>query len=220
MTVLRYCCYLNLLCGLIYLGILPARAYASSDPPQSLCTAVNAQGAGRAGVVLLQHTFEGGFQDLAIAFSGEHGLVYKRVTFGGPKAPHCHYQAMGLAKGGDWGWHITWVAEGSPILYYARMDGEAWVSSPTKKLNKNVHIHGQPLILTDEQKVWIVWYEKYMDNKAIYAVYSGDEGRSWNDSRLLLETSSDIGYLRFNHDDGKPSLIWGNDAERLPLPEQ
>jgi len=56
----------------------------------------------------------------------------KRVTFIST-ASACHIQPIALERGGDWGWHLVWT-EGDAGVFYARMDGEAWVSSPKKKI--------------------------------------------------------------------------------------
>lgn len=219
MNLFRRCFNFSLFWVLIYTNAALATEVTTKTELKSLCAIAKAQEPGVAVVALLQHEFDGGVQDIAMAVSNESGLDIKRVTFGGSTVPECHYNAMALARGGDWGWHLVWITERSAILSYARMDGEAWVSSPTKKLGKEAHVDGQPLILTFEQKVWIVWQGHNAGPNKVYAVYSDDEGRSWHDVQLLMQTSSDIGHLRLNVKEGRPSLLWGEKAEVLPLPE-
>lgn len=169
-------------------------------------------------VYLWQHTFADGVQDLAMAKvrTGE-ALDVKRVTFGGSKAPGCHYQSLAIVRGGSWGWHLLWQDAGSAVLRYARMDGDAWVSSPTKKLSANARPAAPPVILPLEQQLWVVWYESDTGINKIYAVFSDDEGRSWNDARLVAETVNLPGDLQLTLKGSKPYLIGQGVAEGVSL---
>jgi len=169
-------------------------------------------------VYFWQHTFADGVQDLAMARvrTGE-ALDAKRVTFGGSVAPGCHYKTLAIARGGNWGWHLLWLAEGSPVLRYARMDGDAWVSSPTKKLSANAHPVTQPAILSFDQQLWVVWYESNAGINKIYAVFSDDEGRSWGDVKLVAETVNPPGDLQLLLKGNKPYLIGQGIAEGIAL---
>lgn len=192
-----------------------------SNQPKSLCAVVNAQDSNEAGAMLFQYEFEGGAHDLAMVLSNKASSEVKRVTFGGSSDRVCHYKAMALARGGDWGWHLAWVVSGTAILSYARMDGAAWVSSPIKKLSKNAHVVGQPVILTFEQKVWVVWIEADGSLNKVYAVYSDDEGRSWVEAKLLTQTSKStvLGKLFLDIRESQPYLVLGEKAEATLLPE-
>ena len=218
MTALRYLMNCQFLLGLIFSnGVWSAEM--QSNEPQSFCAVANVQDASGEGAILFQYAFEGGTHDLAMRLSDKTSDI-KRVTFGGSLAPECHYKALALARGGDWGWHLAWVAKDAAILSYARMDGVAWVSSPTKKLSKNAHIVGQPLIVTFEKKVWIVWIEADGSLNKIYAVYSDDEGRSWEEAKLLIQTSATVGQLFLDIRAKTPYLVWGEKQEATLLPER
>ncbi len=189
----------------------------------SFCPSVHATNQNNQAVYFFQHMFEDSAQDLAMALPREDSLLdIKRVTFGGSATPRCHYKALALARGGDWGWHLAWVAAGSSTLSYARMDGEAWVSSPTKKLSKNALLAGQPAILTWEQQVWIVWQGAGEQEDSLFAVFSADEGRSWQEAKLIAKVSGnrDLGKLdklQLVVKEQKPYLIWDDATEVVPL---
>jgi hypothetical protein len=193
-------------------------AHGSMVNLKSVCPLVQSNLPNRPSVFFFQYQFEDGTQDLAMAIPSEGGAFdIKRVGFGGAKESKCHYQSMALTRGGDWGWHLAWVVEGSAVLSYARMDGEAWVSSPTKKLSKNVHLAGQPAILTWEQQVWIVWQGAGEKDGSLFAVFSADEGRTWQETKLISKNSGNSGKLQLITKENKPHLIWDGATEAVPL---
>lgn len=166
-----------------------------------------------------QHDFEGGVQDLAMAkpLTGE-SLNIKRVTFGGASSKACHYKSLAIAQGGEWGWHLAWFADNTSTVSYARMDGEAWVSSPTKKLSKNAQMADALAILTFAQQVWVVWLETKNNMHNVYTVFSNDEGRSWQEAKQLTQTSVDIRQLKLIIKEQQPYLIWDGEDNGVPLP--
>ncbi len=182
--------------------------------PQSLCPVVQAKNAQNESVIFLQHEFAGGVQNLALnLLSGQGGDNIKPVTFGSSTVAQCNYKTIALAAGGDWGWHLAWIVEGTSMLNYARMDGEAWVSSPTKKLSKNALVTDKLNILTLEKNVWIVW----VSSDGIYAIYSDDEGRTWHDEKRLTQLVSASDDFLLVIKEGKPHLSLNNKAEPLSL---
>ncbi len=207
----NYC--LNLL-YLLSLVSLSCAAELSVATPQSLCPVVQAKNAQNESVIFLQHEFSGGVQNLALyLLGGQGGDNVKPVTFGSSTVARCNYQSISLAAGGDWGWHLVWIADGASVLNYARMDGVAWVSSPTKKLSKNALATDKINILTFEKNVWIVW----VASDGIYAVYSDDEGRAWHDEKRLTQLVSASDDLLLVIKEGKPYLNLNNKAEPLSL---
>jgi len=180
---------------------------------KSLCVVAKANDPNGIEVSFFQHVFDNGMHDLAMAISNVSSTQdIKRVTFGGPTTPQCHYQAISLARGGDWGWHLIWVAESSTVLSYARMDGAAWVSSPVKKLSKTAYPSGRPAILTFEKKVWVVWRELDGSLSKVYVAYSDDEGRSWQDARLVSQASDAEGHFHLGVKEGKLLLLSGEQS--------
>ena len=102
----------------------------------------------------------------------------KQVTFGrGQAEPACYFKPLALEQGGDWGWHMLWV-EASGGLFYARMDGEAWVSSNPKHLTKLAAIN--PQFKLENQTITITWQQVESGVTANMQALSSDEGRSWD----------------------------------------
>lgn len=209
--------YSTLLCALLLTSNAMAGELVYSQPI-SLCPVAKVQDGHEPVALLWQQLFDDGVHDLAMALPRNGSpLDIKRVTFGGSITSKCHYPLLSLARGGDWGWHLAWVADGSSTLSYARMDGEAWVSSPTKKLSKNAQLAGQPVILTWEQLVWIVWQASDEQDASLFALFSADEGRSWQEAKLIAKGSgnsalSQLGKLQLVVKEQKPYLTWDGDA--------
>lgn len=222
MTIPQPFTYSTLLCALLFTSNAMAGDSVYSQPT-SLCPIAKAQDENIAVALLWQQLFDGGVYDLAMALPHEGSpLDIKRVTFGGLAASDCHYQSLALARGGDWGWHLAWVVAGSATLSYARMDGEAWVSSPTKKLSKNAQLAGQPAIFTWQQQVWVVWQGAGEQEGSLFAVFSADEGRSWQEAKLVAKVSgnralSKLSKLQLVVKEQKPYLSWDDATEFVPL---
>jgi hypothetical protein len=100
----------------------------------------------------------------------------KRVTFNrGDASISCYFQPIAFAQGGDWGWHMLWA---EPLgLYYARMDGEAWVSSNPKRFTKLMAIN--PQFKLENQTIAVTWQQVENGVTASLQALSSDEGRSW-----------------------------------------
>ena len=111
----------------------------------------------------------------------------KQVTFGrGQDQPACYFKPLAFVQGGEgekfWGWHLLW-SEGAPIantggLYYARMDGEAWVSSNPKRFTKLAPIN--PKFKLELDTVTVTWQQVENGLTANMQAISSDEGRSWD----------------------------------------
>jgi hypothetical protein len=87
---------------------------------------------------------------------------------------------LAFAQGGQneqyWGWHLLWAEPQG--LFYARMDGEAWVSSNPKRLSKLVPIN--PQFKLDGQNIIVTWQQVENGVTANMQALSSDEGRSWD----------------------------------------
>lgn len=130
-------------------------------------------------VSFTEASFADGTLDLAILVGEDR----HRVTFSLPvederKASNCRYQTLAISQGVNdqeqWGWHLAWAD--NQAIYYARMDGVAWVSSVPKKIKINeardLHFEQQQNLLT------LSW--KTADG-GCQQIVSDDEGRSWSD---------------------------------------
>jgi hypothetical protein len=158
--------------------ILPT-GVSAGDSRERDCPRAEAKGADGTQIEFRQYQFPDGTSDLILSQQGESGSMdIKRVTYGGGKTEGCHYKAVAIVPGGgdkQWGWHLAWA--GSLGIRYARMDGNAWVSSPPKRLStsgaNDVHLQ----VNGTELLIW--WREQNGDKTEIYQSVSHDEGRSW-----------------------------------------
>jgi hypothetical protein len=110
----------------------------------------------------------------------------KRVTFGRGQAQlTCYFKPLAFTQGGEaekfWGWHLLW-AEPHILetggLFYARMDGEAWVSSHPKSFTKLAPIN--PQFKLEKDTVTVTWQQVSNGVTVNMQAISSDEGRSWD----------------------------------------
>jgi hypothetical protein len=150
--------------------------------------------------VFKQYTFADGKLDLVIeqeqdspirSSSVDAPVEIRRVTFGRGNLSNneatkaCFFQPLAFAQGGlgkeYWGWHMLW-SEATGLqtggLYYARMDGKAWVSSLPKRLTKFAAI--KPQFKLENQTITVTWHQLENAAAANMQAISSDEGRSWD----------------------------------------
>lgn len=129
---------------------------------------------------LVQQTFADNQQDLAlIERTDTLTTAVHRITFGGRKSIEsraCSLQLLALQKGGHWGWHVLWQERDN--LFYLRVDGEAWVSSPPKKIAQLVT--GDVKFSINQETLTVNWQQIEQGLIAYLQAISNDEGRSWN----------------------------------------
>jgi len=186
---------------LIFILTAPSMLAMAADtgqalPQDALCKpSVQHQAGGD--VVVWQHRFDDGTFDLAIARlvgsePGQPGHI-TRLSFKGSKESVCHFPALAVMPGGDWGWHVAWSSSSRPGIYYARVDGEAWVSSLPKKLGDSVsnfvelgqkdglltlkYLNPNDVDLHDRSKLK---FPATANASASSTLISSDEGRSWD----------------------------------------
>ncbi|HZV98718.1 MAG TPA: sialidase family protein [Methylophilaceae bacterium] len=183
-------------------------------------------------VGLWRHLFEGGVRDHAIAEidpgkkidPGNKPLIH-RATFGNWKIDACPHHGPALARGGDWGWHMAWFdgeSESSKAgLYYARMDGAAWVSSPAKRFGDAERQAGHPALLSlnghNIEEVWLAWRELSDEGSQLRLAYSGDGGRSWDAARDIAATAGSADYPQLLSYQGRAYLAWNTAREGFRL---
>jgi hypothetical protein len=131
---------------------------------------------------LTQFGFDNNARDMAIIVHNVNlPAQIQRVTFNrGQAQPACYFKPLAFAQGGEgdkyWGWHMLWS---EPVgLFYARMDGEAWVSSNPKRLTKLAAIN--PQFKLDGQNIKVTWQQVEDGVTANRQALSSDEGRSWD----------------------------------------
>lgn len=193
-----------------------------ADSSCECCRIATASKPNGTAVVMWRHVFEGGERDHMMAEIPKIGETAKltRATFGHWKIDGCPHHGAALARGGDgvewWGYHMAYFdgKDKKPGLYYSRMDGEAWVTSPAKKFGDNAKQARHPALLSTGERVWLAWLESDADNtKKIMGMTSSDGGRSWSNAEVLLQTGvktdypqllqyKDTSYLAVNTADG------------------
>ncbi len=158
-------------------------------------------------VTMWRHVFEGNERDHNIAEipSDNSKPQPHRATFGHWKIDGCPHHGAALAAGGEgkdwWGYHMAYFDgnDASPGLYYSRMDGVAWASSPAKKFGNNKHQAGHPAILSlsgqkEDEQVWLVWREVEAKNYTIMGMFSDNGGRNWNEAKVLASANDKADY--------------------------
>ena len=146
---------------------------------ERLCGAVLAGPADNPQVTLTQQVFDGGLQELAIIYQDLNAnKKVTRLSFAGSKEASCHFPSFNLIKGDDWGWHVVWTSSANRGVFYARVDGEAWVSSLPKKISGQV---AEQVTIKEMQEKLIIT-AKYPANLNLSDenFISDDEGRNWD----------------------------------------
>ena len=129
-------------------------------------------------VLLTQKVFDGGFQELAIVHQEANAQEkVTRLSFAGSKENGCHFPAFSSLKGGEWGWHVVWTSSANQGVFYARVDGDAWVSSLPKRLSRDL---AEKVTISETQGQLIITM-RYSSNLDLHEqqFFSEDEGRSW-----------------------------------------
>jgi hypothetical protein len=167
-----------LFCAIVLLAIPVARVSAGAGQGRE-CPRAEAKGADGSQLEFRQFQFPDGTSDLILSCQAEDGTTdIKRVTYGGSKSDSCLFQSVAIVPGGgnqQWGWHLAWAGETG--LRYARMDGNAWVSSPPKRLSRVRSSEVRLQVNGNELLIW--WHEQHGDRIEIYQSVSHDEGRNW-----------------------------------------
>jgi hypothetical protein len=169
-------------------------------------------------VMMWRHLFEGGVRDHAIAkvSAQQNSPQIHRASFGHWKIDACPHHGPALAQGGDWGYHMAWFDGGDQAgLFYARMDGEAWVSSPAKRFGDSNSQAGHPALLSNGEQVWLAWKEINDTSSLVRLAKSIDGGRSWDASVILAQTQGRSDYPQLLLKDGVAYLAWNTEADGL-----
>jgi hypothetical protein len=190
-------------------------------------------------VALWRHVFEGSERDHMIAEipskeapkttaleANNHAVsdaVIRRATFGHWVIDGCPHHGAALASGGEganwWGYHMAYFDgnDKKPGLYYSRMDGVAWASSPPKKFGDNSKQAGHPALLAIGQQVWLVWREIKDGKSSIWGAYSEDEGKTWRDAKLLISATEKTDYPILVQYKNAPYLVWNTQQSGLQM---
>lgn len=176
-----------------------------------------------------RHVFEGSERDHMIAEipAADKTPNAKRATFGRWKIDGCPHHGAALASGGEgerwWGYHMAWFDGGNDdaskdaTLFYARMDGEAWVSSPAKKFGNMKRQAGHPALAAIGEQVWLVWREKDAGRTQIWGMQSDNEGRNWEAPKLLADAEGTADYPLLLQKGDALFLVWNTAGEGLKV---
>jgi hypothetical protein len=180
-------------------------------------------------VAMWRHVFEGSERDHMIAEipAATRAPDPKRATFGRWKIDGCPHHGSALASGGEgvrwWGYHMAWFDGGNDdagkdaTLLYARMDGEALVSSPAKKFGNMKKQAGHPALLAAGENVWLVWREKDAGKSQVWLMKSSDEGKSWDSPKMMADASGAADYPLLLQNAKTLFLIWNTVSEGLKV---
>lgn len=181
-------------------------------------------------VAMWRHVFDGGERDHMMAeipAQASQAAVLKRATFGRWIIDGCPHHGAALSRGGEnkdwWGYHMAWFDGGNDesdkdaSLFYARMDGEAWVSSPSKKFGNHQYHAGHPALLSMGDKVWLVWRESEAKHNSIIGMFSDDGGRNWGDAKVLTTSSGKVDYPQLLSSNNQVYLVWNTEKENLQV---
>ena len=169
-------------------------------------------------VMMWRHLFDGGVRDHAMAKIGvnEKSTKIHRASFGQWKINACPHHGPALAKGGDWGYHMAWFDGGDKAgLFYARMDGDAWVSSPAKRFGDANSQAGHPALISNGEQVWLAWKEMTDTASQVKLVKSDDSGRSWDSPVVISQTKGKSDYPQLLLKDGQAYLAWNSEIDGL-----
>lgn len=157
--------------------------------------------------VLWRAIFDGNERDHMMAEipkSGEATELH-RASFGHWQIDGCPHHGAAVTSGGQgekwWGYHLAYYdgQDKKPGLYHARMDGEAWASSVPKRIGNPQHQAGHPAILSINEKVWLVWREVHGSQHQLFGLFSDDDGKSWTEAKLLLNSETKLDYPQLLH---------------------
>jgi hypothetical protein len=166
-------------------------------------------------VALWRHVFEGSERDhmLAEIPKQTQRATMHRATFGHWQIDGCPHHGAAIASGGEgehwWGYHMAYFDgnDKNPGLYYSRMDGVAWVSSPAKKFGDNAKQAGHPAIISVDEHVWVVWREIKDGKYSVWGMLSNDEGKTWHAPKLWLSSTQKLDYPSLLLHQQQPYLI-------------
>ncbi|WP_036300257.1 sialidase family protein [Methylotenera sp. L2L1] len=178
-------------------------------------------------VAMWRHVFEGSERDHMMAEipANQTTPQPKRATFGRWKIDGCPHHGAALASGGEaeqwWGYHMAWFDGGNDeaglkaTLFYARMDGVAWVSSPSKKFGNMKKQAGHPALAAVGDSVWLVWREKDAGKSQIWLMKSTDDGKNWGVPSMIADTTGNADYPILLQKDKQIFLMWNTATEGL-----
>lgn len=117
--------------------------------------------------------------DLAISQPNENQVITRLSLQGATAHEGCDFVSLHAIPGGDWGWHIAWSSRQQAAAFYARLDAQAWVSSPPKRFSSPVK-DGQHPAPPQQVRLILSPQDLHLQLAPSQASFvSDDEGRTW-----------------------------------------
>lgn len=181
--------------------------------------------------VLWRHVFAGSERDHAMGEINRPGSGMSatpaiiRASYGRWKIDGCPHHGAALAVGEGFGYHLAYFdgAGDKPGLRLVRMDGEAWVTTPPRRIGDPEKNAGHPALLSVGEKVWLAWQERHSNGMDIVTMASLDGGKTWGLPTVAVHSAGKLDYPQWLNLRGQ-ALLAVNSAEKgllvLPFPQQ
>lgn len=147
--------------------------------------------------VLWRHVFAGQERDHAMAeIKANSKPVLMRASYGHWKIEGCPHHGAALATGEGFGYHLAYFdgAGDKPGLRVARMDSQAWVTSPPRRVGDASKHAGHPALASSGDHVWLAWREQSATGMEIWHMTSEDGGRTWRAPSKALSHQGPLDY--------------------------
>lgn len=171
--------------------------------------------------VLWRHVFAGSERDHAMAEIPRPGAgkaakpAIVRASYGRWKIDGCPHHGAALALGEGFGYHLAYFdgAGDKPGLRLVRMDGQAWVTTPPRRIGDAKKNAGHPALLSVGDKVWLAWQERSSEGMDIVTMASLDGGKTWGLPTVAVHSASKLDYPQWLNLRGQ-ALLAVNSAEK------
>jgi hypothetical protein len=179
--------------------------------------------------VLWRHVFAGSERDHAMAEINRPGAgkpakpAIVRASHGRWKIDGCPHHGAALALGEGFGYHLAYFdgAGDKPGLRLVRMDGQAWVTTPPRRIGDPKKSAGHPALLSIGDKVWLAWQERSSEGMEILTMASLDGGKTWGLPTAAVHSAGKLDYPQWLNLRGQ-ALLAVNSAEKglllVPFP--
>ena len=161
-------------------------------------------------IAMWRQLYDKGIRDHAVAkIDIKDNIIVNRATFGGWKIDACPHHGPAITRGSDWGYHMAWFDGGEKAgLFYGRMDGNAWVSSPPKRFGNVNFQAGHPALLSINEKVYLAWKEINELGNYIVLATSEDGGKNWLEAKIIKKSEGASDYPELIQFNNKVFLSW------------
>lgn len=170
-----------------------------------------------------RHVFDGGVRDHAAAVLGPDGLgPIARVADDDWKVDGCPHHGPALAVDAAGRWQVAWFTDGRTrqgLFHAVSADGGRTFSTP-RPLGNGDNQPSHPALLTQGDRVWLVWKEFDGSRTTIQGQVSEDGGAIWSAPRAIAATAGPSDHPQLISVGGRPKLSWLSRAEGwrlLPL---